>query len=304
MPDPASPPAEDTTDIDRLRRFQRIVTRETGALEHSFLGRGRPLNAARVLNTIGRGVTELGALRADLGLDSGLMSRLLRGLEAEGLVATGPAAEDKRRRVAALTPAGRAEVAAYEALANARARALLDAHPDQSALLAAMDLVAAAFGRDAVTLEETDPRAPAARACLARYYGELAARLDTGFDVSRSRDPEAGDMMAPRGVFLVAWSDGIAVGCGGLKGHPDAATGPWGEVKRVWVAPSARGMRLAARMMAALETRARALGYPLLRLDTNSALPEAVALYRRTGWHEIARFNDDPYPDVFFEKRL
>jgi hypothetical protein len=42
----------------------------------------------------------------------------------------------------------------------------------------------------------------------------------------------------------------------------------------------------------------------VLRLDTNSALPEARKLYRSTGWREIARFNDDPYPDLFFEKRL
>jgi len=42
----------------------------------------------------------------------------------------------------------------------------------------------------------------------------------------------------------------------------------------------------------------------VLRLDTNSALPEASRLYHSSGWTEIARFNDDPYPDTFFEKRL
>ncbi|WP_274608816.1 hypothetical protein [Vannielia litorea] len=41
-----------------------------------------------------------------------------------------------------------------------------------------------------------------------------------------------------------------------------------------------------------------------MRLDTNSALPEAVAMYRNAGWTEIDRFNDDPYPDHFFEKAL
>ena len=49
---------------------------------------------------------------------------------------------------------------------------------------------------------------------------------------------------------------------------------------------------------------ARELGIGVLRLDTNSALPEAVALYRRSGWSEIPRFNEDPYPDLFFEKVL
>ncbi|MEZ5722708.1 MAG: helix-turn-helix domain-containing GNAT family N-acetyltransferase [Paracoccaceae bacterium] len=292
------------TDIDRLRRFQRIVTREVGALDHSFLGRGRPLGSARVLNAIGRGIGEVGAIRAYLGLDSGLMSRLLRGLEEEGLVTTAPAPEDARRRVAQLTAAGRAEFAAYEDLSNARAARLLAAHPDPDALLAAMDLVASALGQHAVTVTPADPRSDPARTCFARYYAELGTRLATGFDVTLSRDPEAGDMRSPRGVFLLAMSDGVAIGCAGLKGHAVGTAEAWGEVKRVWVDPAARGLRLAARMMAEIEAQARALGFPLLRLDTNSALPEALALYRRLGWQEIDRFNDDPYPDTFFEKRL
>jgi ribosomal protein S18 acetylase RimI-like enzyme len=77
-----------------------------------------------------------------------------------------------------------------------------------------------------------------------------------------------------------------------------------GEIKRLWVAPAARGLGLARRLMEAAEQAARELGIAVLRLDTNSALPEAAALYRRTGWREIERFNDDPYPDLFFEKRL
>ena len=76
------------SEIDRIRRFHRAVTRETGVMDQSFLGRGRPLGAARVLNAIGRGTNEVAAIRDYLGLDSGLMSRLLRGLEDEGLVAT------------------------------------------------------------------------------------------------------------------------------------------------------------------------------------------------------------------------
>ena len=53
-----------------------------------------------------------------------------------------------------------------------------------------------------------------------------------------------------------------------------------------------------------IETAARAKGVTRLLLDTNSRLPEAVAMYRHSGWTQIERFNDDPYPDVFFEKRL
>ena len=76
------------------------------------------------------------------------------------------------------------------------------------------------------------------------------------------------------------------------------------EIKRLWVSPDARGLGLGRRLMDAAEEAARSLGIATLRLDTNSALPEAAALYRKSGWAEIARFNDDPYPDLFFEKRI
>lgn len=287
--------------ISRVRRFNRAVTSEVGALDSSFLGRGRPLGAARVLNAIGQGRGEVGAIRAYLGLDSGLASRLLRGLEEEGLVETLPHPEDARRRLARLTEAGEREFRAYESLSDAQAEAILARHPDRAALLAAMDLVAAALGRERIVVEEADPRGAAARWCLESYYAELGRRFERGFDVALSCDPQADDMVRPRGGFLVAMSDGLPVGCAGLKG----SGGPVAEVKRLWVAPAARGLGLSKRLMTAVEAIARELGIAVLRLDTNGrALPEAVALYRRGGWTEIDRFNDDPYPDTFFEKRL
>jgi len=56
--------------------------------------------------------------------------------------------------------------------------------------------------------------------------------------------------------------------------------------------------------MATAETRARALGMTRLRLDTNRALTAAIAMYRKTGWREIAAFNDEPYAHHWFEKDL
>ncbi|QTL06037.1 MarR family transcriptional regulator [Aquabacter sp. L1I39] len=286
--------------ISRIRRFNRVVTAQVGALDTSFLGRGRPLGAARVLNAIGQGQSDVLAIRTALGLDSGLMSRLLRALEEEGLIETTPHPEDARRRVARLTPAGQAEFEAYERLSNAQAEGFLSRHARPDELLRAMDLVATALGRAQITLEEMDPRSPPAVNCLAHYYEELGRRFRTGFDVTLSCDPQAGDMMRPRGVFLVAMSERLPVGCVGLKG----SGGEIAEIKRLWVAPSARGIGLAHRLMAGAEAVARELGITVLRLDTNSALPEAQNLYRSTGWQEIPRFNDDPYPDTFFEKQI
>ncbi|WP_409189085.1 GNAT family N-acetyltransferase [Bradyrhizobium sp. RDM4] len=286
--------------VSRVRRFNRAVTTAVGALDNSFLGRGRPLGAARVLNAIGHGRSDVAEIRDYLGLDSGLMSRLLRGLEDEGLIETAAQEDDARRRVVHLTRAGRREFNAYEALSNTQADGFLGRHSQREALLAAMDLVASALTQDRIALDETDPRSDAARYCLGEYYAELGRRFKQGFDVSLSRDPDAKDMRRPRGTFVVAMSDTLPIGCVGLKGTDHG----YAEIKRLWVAPAARGLRLGRRLMETAENAARELGIGLLRLDTNSALAEAGQLYRRSGWREIPRFNDDPYPDLFFEKRL
>ncbi|BBC00789.1 DNA-binding MarR family transcriptional regulator [Bradyrhizobium japonicum] len=286
--------------VSRVRRFNRAVTSAVGALDTSFLGRGRPLGAARVLNAIGHGRADVGEIRDYLGLDSGLMSRLLRSLEDEELIETTAHGEDARRRIARLTAAGKREFNAYEAISNRQAKDFLAHHTQREALLAAMDLIASALGRDGTALDEMDPRSDEARYCLGEYYAELARRFEKGFDVKLSRDPEAKDMVRPRGSFIVAMSDGLPIGCVGLKGSSSG----FAEIKRLWVAPGARGLGLGRRLMDAAERAARELGIAVLRLDTNSALPEAGQLYRRTGWTEIPRFNDDPYPDLFFEKHL
>jgi len=290
-----------TTDpIRRFRRFARAVTREVGALDTSFLGRGRPLGSARVINAIGSGRSDVADLRAYLDLDSGLMSRLLRGLEDEGLIRTTPHPDDARRRVAVLTADGIEEFRAYEALSDMRAASFLDGASNRDALLDAMDLIAAAFGRELIAIEEVDPVSEAARHCLTRYYAELDARFPAGFEVSRSRDPDAKAMIRPRGAFFVAISDGLPVGCVALKGEGESRA----EIKRLWVDRGARGLGLAQQLMAAAEDTARTLHIDTLRLDTNRALPEAERFYRTAGWTEIERYNDNPYAELFFEKRL
>ncbi len=286
--------------LSRVRRFSRAVTTETGALDQSFLGRGRPLGTARVLNAIGHGRGDVADLRGYLGLDSGQLSRILRGLEDEGLIEMHPDPADARRRSARLTPAGQTEFAEYEALSNANAASLLDRHPDPDKLLAAMDFVASALTRARIEIRTTDPEGPEADHCLSAYFSELAGLFRQGFERARTADPQAPDMRPPRGAFLLALSDGLPIGCVALKGTDMG----YGEVKRLWVAPAARGLGLAWTIMQAVEDKARELGMTRLRLDTNSQLPAAVAMYRKSGWTEIARFNEDPYPDHFFEKHL
>src|ERR1700716_456133 len=101
----------DPSMIAQARRFNRIVTQRVGALNDRFLARDRPLGEARLLWEIGAPGRDVRSLRADLELDSGYVSRLLRSLEAAGLVTVGPKESDKRVRIARLTPVGSAEAA-------------------------------------------------------------------------------------------------------------------------------------------------------------------------------------------------
>ena len=75
------------------------------------------------------------------------------------------------------------------------------------------------------------------------------------------------------------------------------------EVKRLWVDPITRGQGLGRRMMRAIETRARDMGFVHLKLDSNTVLTEAVALYRSDGWSETTPYTSFP-ANIWMTKRL
>jgi len=153
---------------------------------------------------------------------------------------------------------------------------------------------------DSVEFIDLPPDAAEAQQCLARYYTEIAARFEGGFDPDRSSAPTLEAFAPPRGTFLVMRLDGETVGCGGFK--EDASGGAY--LKRMWIAPEARGRGLGKRLLAVLEERARSLGYVKLRLETERSLTEAQQLYRSSGYTEVPPFNDELYAHHWFEKNL
>ena len=136
--------------------------------------------------------------------------------------------------------------------------------------------------------------------CVEQYFDELNARFTTGFNPALSISADRAELSLPAGLFLIARIDGRPVGCGALKFHPGAPA----ELKRMWVAPDARGLGLGRRILAELEAQARTAGVEILHLETNETLVEAIALYRRNGWIEVPAFNTEPYAHHWFEKRL
>jgi DNA-binding MarR family transcriptional regulator/N-acetylglutamate synthase-like GNAT family acetyltransferase len=292
----------DERQIQQVRRFNRAVTQRTGALEDSYLRLGRPLGEARIIYETGRDGADVSLLRTRLGLDSGYLSRLLRSLEAQGLVRVGGGARDGRLRRARLTDEGKAEFAKYDALSDQLASSML-ARLDETQrerLVIAMADVERLLQANEIDVRVEAPDSKDALWCLNEYFQELATRFDTGFDPSRSNPARIEDMMPPAGFFVVARLDGRPVGCGALKRQDDTA----GEIKRMWTAPSARGQGIARGVLRALEAIAREAGLTLSRLETNRTLTEAQALYRREGYDEVAAFNDEPYAHHWFQKRL
>ncbi|WP_069883872.1 bifunctional helix-turn-helix transcriptional regulator/GNAT family N-acetyltransferase [Streptomyces luteocolor] len=292
----------DTGQIEQVRRFNRTVTERVGVLHDHYLGGDRPVGEARLLWEIGERGQDVRRLRERLGLDSGYVSRLLRALAADGLVTVEPLPEDRRVRTVRLTGAGRAERALLDDRSDALAGSLLEPlnTAQRARLVAAMAEVDRLLTAATVTLDAVDPDQPDARYCLRSYVTELQESFDTGFDPALSLLPDAGGLRPPHGLFLVARAHGEPVGCAGLKLPPGAPA----EIKRMWVAPAARGLGLGRRFLAELEERARRHGCAVLRLDTNKALAAAQGLYRSCGFAEVPAFNDEPYAHHWFEKRL
>ncbi|MFF0292303.1 GNAT family N-acetyltransferase [Kitasatospora sp. NPDC004614] len=292
----------DKAQIDQVRQFNRTVTERVGVLHDHYLGRDRPIGEARLLWEIGEEGQDVRQLRERLALDSGYVSRLLRSLEADGLVTVEPQPRDRRVRAVRLTDAGRAERAVLDGRSDELAGSLLEPlnTAQRARLTAAMAEVERLLTAATVTLDAVDPDHPDAQHCLRSYFAEIQARFENGFDPARSLLPDAGELRPPRGLFLVARLHGEPVGCAGLKLPPGAPA----EIKRMWVAPGSRGLGLGRRFLTELETRAAQQGFEVLRLDTNKALTAAIGLYHSSGFQEVAAFNDEPYAHHWFEKRI
>jgi DNA-binding MarR family transcriptional regulator/GNAT superfamily N-acetyltransferase len=283
--------------VAQVRRFNRIVTQRVGALDDRFLARDRPLGAARVLWEIGDGC-EVRTLRERLELDSGYLSRLLRSLESAGFVVLVPGERDRRVRVARLTAAGREERALLERRSDELATSMLAplGAAQRARLVEAMGEVERLLTAAMVRIEPVDPADPRAQHCLREYAAELDRRFDAGFDPARSISAAPHELRPPAGLLLLATLRAAPVGCGALKFHDGEPT----EIKRMWVDASVRGLGVGRRLLAELEGRAGSA----VRLETNRALTEAIAMYRAAGYTEVAPFNDEPYAHHWFEKRL
>ena len=289
--------------VAQIRRFNRTVTQRVGALNDRFLSRDRPLAISRLLWEIGMEGGEVVMLRSRLGVDSGQMSRMLRALEADGLVTVAPSDVDGRIRVARLTEKGLAERAILDERSGELAASILDPldETQRAELVGAMRSVERLITTSLVQLRQLDPESPDAQRCLRAYVAELNRRApQRGFDPRKGATAQPHEVRPPSGAFVAAYLRGEAIGCGAVKHHP----GNVSDIKRMWIAESARGLGLGRQLLEHLEGLAREHGSREAHIETSNVLPEAIALYRSAGYIEVPPFNNEPFADRWFTKPL
>ncbi|MEN3608104.1 GNAT family N-acetyltransferase [Plantactinospora sp. ZYX-F-223] len=146
-------------------------------------------------------------------------------------------------------------------------------------------------------MSELDIRAvpydsPVAQQLVVSALADLAQRYGGGGDET---PVAASEFSPPAGAFLVAYLDEVPVGCAGWRTH--GGTGDVAELKRMYVSPAARGRGVARRMLSAVEDSAREHGRRRLILECGDRQPEAIALYKGSGYERIPDFGyyrDEP----------
>jgi DNA-binding MarR family transcriptional regulator/GNAT superfamily N-acetyltransferase len=292
------------TEIARVRAFNRDYTRRIGVLSEGLLDSPYSLTQVRVMYEIAhrRGVTA-GELAAELDLDPGYLSRMLKGFETKKLLVRTPAPEDGRRQHLRMTPAGMRVFAPLEKRSQEQVRGMLGALDEERRriLLEAMDTIQNALEKSSSEKSQPEKGDLARRLILRSHrpgdmgwvvqrhgeiyhqeYGwneefealvaEITAEFVRKLDVTRER-------------CWIAEHDGRRVGCIFLVAK-DATTA---KLRLLLVDPDARGLGVGRKLVAECVRFARAAGYRKIVLWTQEILTAARHLYTEAGFVKTAR---------------
>ena len=149
-----------------------------------------------------------------------------------------------------------------------------------------------------LTIQPDDPASPPVRQLIAQLDRYLAGL----YPADSNHLLSIAGLRQLNVTFLTARLSDQLVGCGALVNH----RGEYGELKRIFVLPACRGRKIGRLLLAELESRARVVALPLVRLETGIHQPKALRLFERSGYSRRDPFGDyapDPL-SVFMEKRL
>jgi DNA-binding MarR family transcriptional regulator/GNAT superfamily N-acetyltransferase len=294
MVDSLHMPVSAPTPIDAVRSFSRFYTSRIGLLHEGLLGSDLSLAEGRIVYELGhRGSATAGVLAAELGLDPGYLSRLLRGFEERGLIEKTACATDGRQRILSLSASGRALFKAIDARSAEEIAALIGhlTPAEQTRLVAALGTTEALLGgvSEAKAPIVLRPPRPGDIGWVVHRHGALYA-AEYGWDESfealvaeiaanflRTADPKRERCwLAERGeailgsVFLVRHTDEVA------------------KLRLLYVEPAARGHGLGRLLVRECLRFAAAVGYRQISLWTNDVLVAARAIYRSEGFRMVA----------------
>ncbi|HEX4552487.1 MAG TPA: helix-turn-helix domain-containing GNAT family N-acetyltransferase [Xanthobacteraceae bacterium] len=284
-------------DIDQrvaaVRRFSRFYTRQIGLLQDGMLASPFSLAEARVLYELAqRQTTTASTLVAELGLDPGYLSRMLRGFSERRLIAKTAAPGDRRQARLSLTARGRKAYAPLEKGSNEVVARMLGALPaaEQDRVVAAMATVQRLIGgverRSDYTLR---PPGPGDLGWVVARHGVLYAQergWGTRFEglVAEIVAQFAASCDPARERCWIADIDGEPVGCVFVvKSSDDVA-----KLRLLLVEPRARGLGIGARLVDECVRFARAARYAKITLWTQSILVEAHRVYQGAGFKRVA----------------
>jgi DNA-binding MarR family transcriptional regulator/GNAT superfamily N-acetyltransferase len=280
--------------VAAVRRFSRFYTRQIGLLQEVLLASPFGLAEARVLYELAqRQTTTASALAAELGLDPGYLSRMLRGFSERRLIAKTAAPGDRRQTLLSLTARGRKAYAPLEQGSNEVVARMLGALPaaEQDRVVAAMASVERLIGGAGRDISDYTLRPPGPgdlgwvvarhgalyaqeRGWGTRFEGlvaEIVAQFVATYDPARER-------------CWIADIDGEPVGCVFVvKSSDDVA-----KLRLLLVEPGARGLGIGARLVEECVRFARAAGYTKITLWTQSILVEAHRVYQGAGFKRVA----------------
>ena len=274
--------------ISEVRAFNRDYTRRIGVLAQGMLDSPYSLTQARVLYEIAHrpGVTAT-ALAADLGLDAGYLSRIIRGFEGRGLLRRERGDPDGRSQYLKLTASGRRAYRPLERGTQEQVRDMLAAldEPQRSAVVSAMTSIREAFAPPPARAVRLRDPAPGDLGWVIERHGVLYARefgWGEGFeglvagivaDFARAADPR-------RERCWIATQAGRRVGCVFVARSDDTTA----RLRLLLVESQARGSGLGRRLVAECVAFATAAGYQRMVLWTHRNLGAARHLYEQAGF--------------------
>jgi DNA-binding MarR family transcriptional regulator/GNAT superfamily N-acetyltransferase len=282
--------------VSVIRRFSRFYTRRIGVLQEGLLGSELSLTEGRIIYELAHlGETNAARLGADLGLDAGYLSRVLRGLQDRCLIDRRPSETDGRQSVLSLTATGRQMFATIDARSQAEVGAMLEHLTSVqlqrlvSALDTAEDLLGGRPGEAPRVPYMLRPHRPGdlgwvvhrQAALYTQEYGwdgQFEAMLaDIAAQFIRNFDPR-------REASWIAEREGVVVGAAFLvRVSHDLA-----KLRMLYVEPEARGLGIGRRLVEECIRFARQAGYRRITLWTNDILTAARRIYQQAGFRLVA----------------